>query len=71
MTKLPGLVIFLGAVDKFLTSVRIGDTITATGEVTAVRKDKGIVTLKTGCINQKEETLVEGEWAVRLYEALV
>jgi 3-hydroxybutyryl-CoA dehydratase len=71
MTKLPGLVIFLGVVDKFLTPVRIGDTITATGEVTAVRKDKGIVTLKTGCTNQKEKTLVEGERTVRLYEAPV
>lgn len=69
MTKLPGLVIFLGAADKFLAPVRIGDTITATGEVTAVRKDKGIVTLKTACTNQKGEKVVEGEWTVRLFEA--
>ena len=69
MTKLPGLVIFLGASDKFLAPVRIGDTITATGEVIAVRKDKGIVTLKTNCTNQKGETVVEGEWTVRLYQA--
>jgi len=69
MAKLPGLVIFLGASDKFLAPVRIGDTITATGEVIAVREDKGILTLKTSCINQKRETVVEGEWTVRLYEA--
>ena len=69
MTKLPGLVIFLGATDKFLAPVRIGDTITATGEVIGVRKDKGIVTLKTSCTNQKGETVVEGEWTVRLYQA--
>ena len=69
MTKLPGLVIFLGASDKFLAPVRIGDTITATGEVIAVREDKGILTLKTSCTNQKGETVVEGEWTVRLYEA--
>ena len=68
MAKLPGLVIFLGASDKFLAPVRIGDTITATGEVIAVRKDKGILTLKTSCTNQKGETVVEGEWTVRLYE---
>lgn len=68
MGKLPGLVIFLGASDKFLAPVRIGDTITATGEVIAVRKDKGILTLKTSCTNQKGETVVEGEWTVRLYE---
>ena len=69
MTKLPGLVIFLGAADKFLAPVRIGDTITATGEVIGVRKDKGILTIKTSCTNQKGETVVEGEWTVRLYEA--
>ena len=68
MSKLPGLVIFLGATDKFLAPVRIGDTITATGEVIEVRKDKGIVTLKASCTNQKGETVVEGEWMVRLYE---
>ena len=67
LAQLPGVVIFLGATDKFLGPVRIGDTITATGEVIAVRKDKGIVTLKTGCTNQQGEPLVEGEWTVRLY----
>ena len=69
MTTLPGLVIFLSATDKFLAPVRIGDTVTATGEVIGVRKDKGIVTLKTSCTNQNGETIVEGEWAVRLFEA--
>ncbi len=68
MTKLPGLVIFLDASDKFLAPVRIGDTLTATGEVIAARKDKGILTLKTSCINQEGQTVVEGEWTVRLYE---
>ena len=69
LAKLPGLVIFLGATDKFLAPVRIGDTITATGEVIEVRKDKGIVTLKASCTNQKGEAIVEGEWTVRLFEA--
>lgn len=69
MTKLPGLVIFLSATDKFLAPVKMGDTITAVGEVIGVKKDKGIVTLKTGCANQKGEAVVEGEWTVRLYEA--
>jgi 3-hydroxybutyryl-CoA dehydratase len=67
MTKLPGLVIFLSSSVKFLKPVRIGDTITATAEVIAVRKDKGIVTLKNTCVNQKGEPVVEGEAAVRLY----
>lgn len=69
MAKLPGLVIFIGDSNRFLAPVRIGDTITATGEVTNVRKDKGIVTLKATCTNQKGENVVEGEWTVRLYEA--
>lgn len=69
MTRLPGLVIFLSDSNRFLAPVRIGDTITATGEVVSVRKDKGIVTLKTGCTNQKGERVVEGEWTIRLYEA--
>ena len=69
MTKLPGLVIFLSDSNKFLAPVRIGDTITATGEVINARKDKGIITLKTTCTNQKGQTVVEGEWTLRLYEA--
>jgi len=69
IAKLPGLVIFISATDKFLAPVRIGDTITATGEVIGVKKDKGIVTLKATCTNQKGETVVEGEWTVRLFEA--
>ena len=68
MAKLPGLVIFLSQSVKFLKPMRIGDTITASAEVTEVRKDKGIVTLKNTCVNQNGETVVEGEAAVRLFE---
>lgn len=68
MTKLPGLVIFLSDSNKFLAPVRIGDSITATAEVIKAKKDKGIITLKTACTNQKGETVVEGEWVLRLYE---
>jgi 3-hydroxybutyryl-CoA dehydratase len=68
MTKLPGLVIFLSDSNKFLAPVRIGDSITATAEVIKAKKDKGIITLKTACTNQKGETVVEGEWMLRLYE---
>ncbi len=69
MAKLPGLVIFLSQSVKFLRPVRIGDTVVATAEVVSTRPDKGIVNLKNTCINQKGEVLVEGEAAVRLYEA--
>jgi len=71
MTKLPGLVIFLSDYNKYLAPVRIGDTITARGEVIKVRKEKGIITLKVSCTNQKGEAVVEGEWSLRLFESPV
>ncbi|GAI83019.1 unnamed protein product [marine sediment metagenome] len=46
----------------------VGDTITATAEVIETRKDKGIVTLKNTCVNQKGEIVIEGEAVCRLYE---
>jgi len=66
--KLPGLVILLSMSSKFLKPMRIGDTITAGAEVTRVRKDKGIVTLKSTCTNQDGEVVIEGETMVRLFE---
>jgi len=66
--KLPGLVILLSMSSKFLKPVRIGDTITAVAEVTAARKEKGIITLKNTCTNQNGEAVVEGETMVRLFE---
>ena len=68
-TELPGLVILLSMSAKFLKPVRIGDTITASTEVIAARKDKGIVTLKTQCTNQRDESVVEGETVVKLFES--
>ncbi len=68
-TKLPGTVILLSMSGRFLKPVRIGDTITAATEVIAVRKEKGIVTLKNTGTNQHGEVIVEGETVVRLYEA--
>jgi 3-hydroxybutyryl-CoA dehydratase len=68
MAKLPGLVIFMSQTLRFMNPVRIGDTITAIAEVTSVRKDKGIVNMKNTCVNQKGETVVEGEAACRIFE---
>lgn len=68
MAKLPGLVIFMSQTLRFVSPVRIGDTITAIIEVTSVRKDKGIVNMKNICLNQKGETVVEGESTVRIFE---
>jgi acyl dehydratase len=61
MAKLPGLTILLSMSVRLSKPVRIGDTITAITEVKGVRRDKGIITLKAVCVNQKGETVVEGE----------
>jgi len=66
--KLPGLPILLSFSGKFLKPVYIGDTITATVEVTNARKEKGIITLKSVCTNQKGEPVMEGETLARLFE---
>ena len=69
VAKFPGLVILISHSSRFLRPVRIGDTITATAEVTGTRKDKGIVSLKTTCANQDGKLVVEGETEVRIYAA--
>ena len=69
MAKLHGLSILLSLSARFSKPVRIGDTITAIAEVTGTRQDRGIVTLKNTCINQKGETVVEGEATCMLSEA--
>lgn len=43
----------------------IGDAITTRVTVTAVCEDKRIVTLATECVNQRGETVVTGEAAVK------
>lgn len=67
MAKLPGLVIFMNQTLRFKNPVRIGDKITAIAEVTSVKKEKGIVTMKNICVNQKDETVVEGEASVMIF----
>lgn len=78
IARLPGLVtyplvlpviVYLSQSAKFLKPVRIGDTITACVEVTQIREEKAIVTLKTSCYNQQQEVVTEGEATVRFYEA--
>jgi 3-hydroxybutyryl-CoA dehydratase len=60
--KLPGNgSVYMSQSIKFLKPVFLGDTITATVEITAIRSDKGIVTQKTVCANQRGETIADGE----------
>jgi acyl dehydratase len=56
--------IYLGQEFKFKAPVFIGDTVTATVEVTAYREDKRIATLRTTCTNQDGVVVVEGEAVV-------
>ena len=56
--------IYLGQQVRFVRPVRLGDTITATAEVVAIREDKRILTLRTECTNQRGETVITGEATV-------
>ncbi len=56
--------VYLSQTMKFVAPVFLGDTVTATGTVTNIREDKGIVTLETVCTNQNGEPLVKGEAVV-------
>ena len=66
-TRLPGPgTIYLSQSLQFKLPVYIGDEITTTVVVTAVRDDKPIVTLSTVCQNQDGKRVVEGEAVVLL-----
>jgi len=56
--------IYLGQNLAFKAPVFIGDAVTASVEVTAIREDKGIVTLKTQCVNQDGKLVIDGEATV-------
>jgi 3-hydroxybutyryl-CoA dehydratase len=69
LAKFPGTAIYLSQSINFIAPMRVGDSITATAEVINVRKDKGILTLKTTCTNQEGKEVAAGEAGLRLYEA--
>ena len=59
-------IVYLSQTMKFTAPVFIGDTVTATGTVTKIREEKGIVVLETVCTNQHGEILVKGEAVVMI-----
>jgi 3-hydroxybutyryl-CoA dehydratase len=60
-TKLPGPgTIYMGQTLRFTRPVRIGDTVTATVEITALDAEKKRATLRTVC-TVKGKTVIEGE----------
>jgi acyl dehydratase len=58
--------VFLEQRVRFLAPVRPGDTITGTLEVTKVRPDKPIVTLRAEIANQAGARVADGELVVLL-----
>ena len=63
-TQLPGPgTIYLGQTLRFRAPVKIGDTVTATVEVTEIAVDKKRATLKTVC-TAGGKTVIEGEATV-------
>ena len=59
-------VVYLSQQMRFRLPVRIGDTITAEVEVTAIDSEKSIVTVRTDCRNQEGAAVVTGEATVLL-----
>ena len=61
-TMLPGPgTVYMRQEVSFLAPVKFGDTITAIAEVAEIIADKKRVRLKTYCINQENQTVVDGE----------
>lgn len=61
--------IYLGQNIKFTKPVFIGDTVTATVTVTNFRADKRILSLDTVCVNQRGETVLQGDAVILTPEA--
>src|SRR5205807_8213040 len=57
--------IYLGQALKFLAPIHIGDTVTVTVKVVALREEKRIVTLHTECTNQHGTQVISGEATVK------
>lgn len=65
--ELPGEgTIYLGQTLNFKAPVPIGEKVTATVEVTHIRPDKPIVTLRTVCTNAAGEIVIDGEAVVKV-----
>lgn len=60
-TKVPGPgSVWLDQNLRFLSPVRVGDTITATSEIITKIEDRQQVVVRTRCINQKGKCVIEG-----------
>lgn len=59
-------IVYLSQTMRFIAPVFIDDTITTTGTVSGIRKEKGIVTLETVCTNQNGDVTLRGEAMVMI-----
>ena len=59
-------IVYLSQKMRFTAPTFIGDTITTTATVTAIREEKGIVTLETRCTKQTGEDTLVGEALVMI-----
>lgn len=60
--EIPGVgAIYLGQTLRFEAPVYVGDTVTATAEVTSVRAGKRVVTLRTECVRSDGVRVISGE----------
>jgi acyl dehydratase len=67
-TILPGEgSIYLSQTYSFKKPIFINEKVKAEVEVTNIREDKPIITLKTICYNSKDEIAIEGEAIVKIY----
>lgn len=65
--ELPGEgAIYLSQSLRFVAPVYVGDTVTGTVTVTAVRAEKRLITLKTECVNTEGARVLIGEATVKL-----
>ncbi len=58
--------VYLGQSLNFRAPVFIGDAVTASVEITGIRADKPIISLKTICKNQDGATVIEGEAVIKI-----
>ena len=66
-TSLPGEgSIYLRQTLNFLAPVYLGDRITASVEIAAIRSDKPIITLRTTAIKDDGTTVIDGEAVVKV-----
>ena len=59
-------IVYLSQTMKFTAPTFIGDTITTTATVTAIREEKGIVTLSTECRKHTGEVTLTGQSMVMI-----